>query len=115
MKRPNILLVMCDQLRGDCLSFDGHPDVKTPYLDTLAADSTYFENAYSACPSCIPARAGLLTGQAPSSHGRVGYQDGIDWEYDHYLAQELADHGYQTACVGNRCTSIRHGCSAAFR
>ena len=40
MKRPNILLVMCDQLRGDCLSFDGHPDVKTPYLDTLAADST---------------------------------------------------------------------------
>lgn len=100
MKRPNILLVMCDQLRGDCLSFDGHPDVKTPYLDTLAADSTYFENAYSACPSCIPARAGLLTGQAPSSHGRVGYQDGIDWEYDHYLAQELADHGYQTACVG---------------
>lgn len=53
MKRPNILLVMCDQLRGDCLSFDGHPDVKTPYLDTLAADSTYFENAYSACPAAF--------------------------------------------------------------
>ena len=31
--RPNVLLVMCDQFRGDCLGIDGHPDVKTPYLD----------------------------------------------------------------------------------
>ena len=100
MTQPNIVLIMCDQLRGDCLGFDGHPDVKTPFLDTLAAEGTYFENAYSACPSCIPARAGLLTGRAPSSHGRVGYQDGIDWTYDHYLAEELGNAGYQTACIG---------------
>lgn len=98
--QPNIVLIVCDQLRGDCLGAAGHPDVKTPYLDTLAAEGTLFENAYSACPSCIPARAGLLTGQAPSSHGRVGYQDGVDWEYDHYLAEELGCAGYQTACVG---------------
>lgn len=63
--RPNVLLVMCDQFRGDCLGIDGHPDVKTPYLDTLAADGVLFENAYSACPSCIPARAGLFTGKTP--------------------------------------------------
>ena len=43
--RPNVLLVMCDQFRGDCLGIDGHPDVKTPYLDTLAADGVLFENA----------------------------------------------------------------------
>lgn len=98
--QPNIVLIVCDQLRGDCLGAAGHPDVKTPYLDTLAAEGMLFENAYSACPSCIPARAGLLTGQAPSSHGRVGYQDGVDWEYDHYLAEELGCAGYQTACVG---------------
>ena len=100
MKRPNVLLVMCDQFRGDCLSFDGHPDVKTPYLDTLAADSTYFENAYSACPSCIPARTGLFTGKKPASHGRTGYQDGVAWEYDHMMAEEFCSNGYQTACVG---------------
>ena len=39
-RRPNVVLIMCDQFRGDCLGFDGHPDVKTPYLDTLAAQGT---------------------------------------------------------------------------
>ena len=37
MKQPNIVLIMTDQLRGDCLGISGHPDVKTPYLDSLAA------------------------------------------------------------------------------
>lgn len=41
-KRPNIVLIMCDQMRGDCLGIAGHPDVKTPYLDSLAAEGTYF-------------------------------------------------------------------------
>ena len=99
-QRPNVLLIMCDQMRGDCLGIDGHPDVKTPYLDTLAADGMLFENAYTACPSCIPARASLFTGKTPAGTGRVGYQDGVDWEYDHMLAQELRDGGYQTAVVG---------------
>ena len=96
MKKPNIILLMCDQLRGDCLSFADHPDVKTPYLDTLAADGAFFENGYSACPSCIPARAALLTGRSQTKHGRVGYQDGIDWNYEHYLAEELTKNGYYT-------------------
>ena len=100
MKKPNIILLMCDQLRGDCLSFADHPDVKTPYLDTLAADGAFFENGYSACPSCIPARAALLTGRSQTKHGRVGYQDGIDWNYEHYLAEELTKNGYYTQCVG---------------
>lgn len=98
--RPNVVLIMCDQFRGDCLGFAGHPDVKTPYLDTLAAQGTFFENAYAACPSCIPARASLLTGQRPQTHGRVGYQDGIPWDYEHMMPAELAAAGYQTALVG---------------
>lgn len=98
--RPNVLLIMCDQMRGDCLGIDGHPDVKTPYLDTLAAHGMLFENAYSACPSCIPARATLFTGKTPAGHGRVGYRDGVAWEYDHMLAEEMRDGGYQTAVVG---------------
>lgn len=36
MSRPNILFIMADQFRGDCLGAAGHPDVKTPYLDSLA-------------------------------------------------------------------------------
>ena len=57
-KRPNIILLMADQMRGDCLGIAGHPDVKTPFLDALAAEGVRYENAYSACPTwlrCIPA------------------------------------------------------------
>lgn len=100
MKQPNILLLMCDQFRGDCLSYAHHPDVKTPYLDTLAAQGASFDHAYSACPSCIPARAALFTGKSQEKHGRVGYEDGIDWNYDHMLAEELKAGGYQTQCIG---------------
>lgn len=100
MQKPNILLLLCDQYRGDALSFQHHPDVKTPYLDTLAAQGVCFENAYSACPSCIPARAALLTGRSQKSHGRVGYEDGIDWNYQHYMAEEFSNNGYQTQCIG---------------
>ena len=43
--QPNILLIMCDQFRGDCLSFLDHHDVKTPYLDYLASKGTVFNRA----------------------------------------------------------------------
>ena len=63
-KRPNIILLMADQMRGDCLGIAGHPDVKTPFLDALAAEGVRYENAYSACPTCVPARASLYTGMS---------------------------------------------------
>ena len=99
-KRKNIVLLMTDQLRGDCMGCAGHPDVKTPYLDTLASKGVRFENAYSACPSCVPARAALHTGLTQESHRRVGYADGIRWEYPHTMAGELTKAGYYTQCVG---------------
>ncbi len=71
--RPDILLLMPDQWRGDCLSAVGHPVVKTPTLDRLARDGALFRRAYSTCPSCIPARLSLLTGLHPSTSGLVGY------------------------------------------
>ena len=99
-KRKNIVLLMTDQLRGDCMGCAGHPDVKTPYLDTLASKGVRFENAYSACPSCVPARAALHTGLTQESHRRVGYADGVRWEYPHTMAGELTKAGYYTQCVG---------------
>ena len=100
MNRPNIVLIVADQFRGDCLGIAGHPDVKTPYLDTLASRGAYFPNMYTACPSCIPARAALLTGLSQEHHGRVGYRDGVPWRYEHTLPGELARLGYYTQCVG---------------
>lgn len=98
--KPNILFIMTDQMRGDCMGIAGHPDVKTPYLDSLAVDGNYFPNTYTACPSCIAARATLMTGLSPKNTGRVGYKDGVAWEYDTTLAGELNKAGYYTKCVG---------------
>ena len=104
--RPNVILIMTDQMRGDCLSFrklsgiSGNPDVKTPWLDSIAQSGILYENAYSACPSCIAARAALHTGMSQERNGRVGYKDGIEWNYEHTMAGEMAKAGYNTYCVG---------------
>ncbi|MEN6498582.1 MAG: sulfatase-like hydrolase/transferase, partial [Thermoguttaceae bacterium] len=72
-KRPNILFLMADQLRGDCLGADGNRAIHTPHLDRLAAEGARFRCAYSSVPSCTPARAELLTGLSPWHHGMLGY------------------------------------------
>src|SRR5438874_10566889 len=73
-KQPDILLIMPDQMRGDCMSARGHPVVRTPHLDKLAGEGALFRRAYTTCPSCIPARHSLLTGLFPSSSGVVGFK-----------------------------------------
>jgi arylsulfatase A-like enzyme len=98
--QPNLVLILADQLRGDCLGVAGHPVVATPNLDMLAHRGTWFSSAYSTVPSCIAARASLFTGLSASSHGRLGYEDRVPWTYRTTLAGELARAGYQTHCVG---------------
>ena len=61
-KRPNFLLITCDQWRGDCLSAAGHPTVKTPNADALAAEGVMFRRHYAGAAPCSPARACLYTG-----------------------------------------------------
>lgn len=100
MKSPNIILIVTDEMRGDCLGIAGHPDVKTPYIDSLANEGVYFPNAYSVCPTCVPARAVLHTGLTPTNTGRVGYCDGVEWNYESTMASELAKSGYYTQAVG---------------
>lgn len=100
MDRPNILFVCVDQWRADCLGFAGHPVVETPHLDRLALDSVNFTQAYTSSPSCIASRAAMLTGLSQRHHGFVGYQDGVNWDYDISLPQLLTDAGYQTQCIG---------------
>jgi arylsulfatase len=99
-ERPNIVFILTDQWRGDCLSRTGHPVVETPYLDQLAGEGVTFTSAYSSCPSCIAARASMFTGLTPSGHGRLGYRDCVPWRYENMLPQVLGDAGYQTHCVG---------------
>lgn len=100
MKKNNILLIIIDQLRFDALGFMGNEIVKTPHIDTLAGEGIIFNKAYTACSSCIPSRAAIFTGLAPKNHKRIGYMDGVAWEYKNTLPKELTKQGYYTQCVG---------------
>ncbi len=98
--RPNIVFVLTDQWRGDCLGMLGHPVVDTPNIDELAHRGAVFTAAYSACPSCITARANIWTGCSPSRLGWLGFPSGVPWKFETTLMKELRDAGYQTACTG---------------
>ena len=99
--RPNILFIMADQHRGECMGCDGNRAIQSPNMDALAREGVRFRNAYTATPSCIPARAGLLTGLSPWNHGLLG-MDGwpIATNYRHEMPQELGKAGYYTATIG---------------
>jgi arylsulfatase len=99
-ERPNLVLILVDQWRADCLGLAGHPVVETPHLDRLFQGGTRFDRAYSAVPTCIAARAALMTGLHQRHHGRIGYQDAVPWRYDVTLPGLLSAGGYQTHCVG---------------
>lgn len=97
---PNIVLMMVDQMRGDCLGVNGNEFIETPNLDMMATEGYNFENAYTAVPSCIASRAAILTGMSQKSHGRVGYEDGVSWNYENTIASEFSKAGYHTQCIG---------------
>ena len=71
MPSPNVILIMCDQLRYDCLGYAEHPLVKTPHLDRLAGGGVVFDTTYCPSPVCSPARASWLTGTYPHYHGQL--------------------------------------------
>ena len=72
MPRPNVLLLMVDQLAAGWLPAYGHDVVRAPSLDALAEQGVVFDSAYCPSPLCAPSRAALLTGRLPS---RIGVYD----------------------------------------
>ena len=103
-ERPNVLLIITDQMRRDALGVNGGPHVHTPHLDQLARESVNFTRAYSACPTCIAARATLFTGLRHERHGFTGYDPNPEWKYGVTLPGVFADAGYHTQCVGKMHT-----------
>ena len=100
-ERPNLVVVVVDDLRWDEFGAGGHPYLETPNIDRLAAEGALFVNSFHAVPLCSPNRATLLTGQFPSRHGIIDN-----------VARSLASHrletfpralqtaGYRTAFLG---------------
>jgi arylsulfatase A-like enzyme len=99
--RPNIVVIVIDDLRFDELGVEGHPYLRTPHIDRLAREGARFTNAFHTTPLCSPNRACILTGQYASRHGiidNVG-RDAASHRLPTYprLLQRL---GYETAHVG---------------
>ncbi len=107
-KRPNILLITSDQHRGDSFGFE-NPGIYTPHLDRLARDGTRFSNCITPNPICQPARASILTGLLPLTHGVC--DNGIDLPpetAERGFAGQLSRAGYDTAMIGKAHFSTMH-------
>ena len=89
----NILFIMTDQHRGDCIGSAGAHWLATPNLDALASEGVLFSNAYVSVPSCLPARASILTGKSPWGHGMLGYYP-IPESHQYELPQMFTDASY---------------------
>lgn len=98
--KKNVLMISVDQWPAMFLGCEGQKDIMTPTLDYLAENGILFENCYSDCPVCIPARRSLMTGMYPKSHGDRVYSDRMEMPDVPTLAQVFQENGYQTMAVG---------------
>jgi len=98
-KRPSFVLFITDQHRADFLGCYGHPVLKTPNIDRMAASGTVFDRFYVASPVCMPNRASLMTCRMPANHG-VRYNGIPLAERNVTFVDLLRDAGYKTALVG---------------
>jgi choline-sulfatase len=99
MKRPNILILMADQVNGTLFPDGPAPFLKTPNLEALAKQSVRFANAYTASPLCAPGRASFMSGQLPSRTGV--YDNAAEFASDiPTYAHHLRRAGYYTCLSG---------------
>jgi arylsulfatase A len=102
--RPNLLVIMCDDLGYGDLACYGHPVIKTPRLDQLAAEGIRLTDCYGASPICSSSRAGFMTGRTPTRSGILTWIDANNPMHlrnsEVTLAQLLRKGGYATCHVG---------------
>src|ERR1051325_8223901 len=98
--KPNIVLIISDQFRGDCVGAMGlNPMNLTPNLDRMASNGVLFRSAFCNQPVCAPARASIFTGQYPAKHGV--WKNGIALpENATTLAKSLRSAGYSANYMG---------------
>jgi len=100
-KRPNIIVVLVDDMRWDEFGEAGHNYIKTPNIDRIAREGMRFKNAFATTPLCSPSRASFLTGQYVHTNGIVDNQ--AHNELSHQLntfPKQLHENGYSTAFIG---------------
>lgn len=106
-RRPNVLFFHADQHNARVMGCAGHPDVKTPTLDRLAASGMLFARAYSQAGICTPSRTSLMTGLYPHTTGVLWNSAQDDGQVHAGLRIEpmaawFKSHGYRTGAFGRR-------------
>lgn len=106
-ERPNILVILTDDMGYADVGFNGATDIKTPNLDALAEKGTVFTSAYNVHPFCGPSRAGIMTGRYPHKFGSQfnlptsNRSGGLGIPVDEtYISKVLQDAGYFTGAIG---------------
>lgn len=106
MKKQNLLIIMCDQLRKDYLGCYGNEYVRTPNIDSIAEEALRFNHCFVNNPICMPNRMSIFTGLYPHNHNQ--WTNGNQLEHPlPTLADYLAENGYSTASIGKihfQCT-----------
>ena len=100
-RKPNLVVILIDDLRFDEFGAGGHPYMKTPNIDRLAAGGALFERAFHTTPICSPNRASIMSGQYASRHGVIDNvaRDAMSHRLPNYHL-ELQKLGYETAHIG---------------
>ncbi len=111
---PNIVFIICDQMRGDALGCRGNPNARTPNLDRLASDGVLCENHFSNSPVCVPSRMSLFAGQYPHRTGRLS---NIAWDspklsVENTLLGAFQKKGYRIGWVGKNHTYTKDALGA---
>jgi len=97
--QPNVLFVLCDDIRPDAIGCYGSAHVKTPRIDTLATEGVRFANAFCTTSLCSPSRASILTGLYAHAHGVRDNFTELPPALPHWPAR-LRQQGYATAYIG---------------
>jgi arylsulfatase A-like enzyme len=99
-KKPmNIVIMLADQLRADCVGCYGNSIIKTPNCDRLAAEGTRFENAFAQHPQCVPSRAAVLTGRYPHVNGAISNHCAMG-NHELTIGEYLQQYDYRSIGVG---------------
>ncbi len=128
-KRPSFVIIFCDDLGYGDLGIYGHPTIRTPNIDRMAAEGQKWTNFYAAASVCTPSRAALLTGRLPIRSGmcsdkrRVLFPDSAGGlpQSEVTIAEALKDASYATGCIGKwhlghlpQYLPTRHGFDSYF-